>query len=99
MKRVAFIFGPFILAIGIAFTGFTIRAQDTAQHLREKAAQAQAGVRSWVEAGRDPSAVIAVMQQVKPALDAGQLSSAGATHCFDHTGSRIASLDTVVRSC
>lgn len=71
MKRVAFIFGAFILAIGIAFTGFTIRAQDTAQRLREKAAQAQAGVRSWVEAGHDPSALLALMQQVKPALDAG----------------------------
>ena len=71
MKRLAFIFGALILATGIVFTGFTIKAQGTAQRLREKAAQAQASVRSWAEAGHDPSAVLEVMQQVKPTLDAG----------------------------
>jgi len=78
LTRLVSIFGALILAIGIAFTGFTIRAQDTAQRLREKATQAQAGVRSWVEAGRDPSAVLEVMQQVKPALDAGDAHKAEA---------------------
>ena len=66
MKRLFLIFGVLVLA-----AGFRVEAQDMVHRLQGKAAEAQAGVRSWAEEGRDPSAVFAVMQQVKPALDAG----------------------------
>jgi len=71
VKRPVFIVGILLVAAGAAFTGFKIKTHDLAQRLQGKAAQAEAGVRAWAEGGRDPSAIFAVMQQVKPALDAG----------------------------
>ena len=70
LKPLFLTFGSLVLA-GVLFTGLRIAAQDLPHRLREKAAEAQTGVRSWVEEGRDPSAILALMQQVKPALDAG----------------------------
>jgi len=55
----------------MGLTGVHALAQSMAERIQKKAAQAQSGVRSWADEGRDPSAVIAIMQQVKPALDAG----------------------------
>jgi len=49
-----------------------------AHRLQGKAAEAQAGVRSLAKEGRDPSAVLAILQQVKPALDAGDPQEAEA---------------------
>jgi hypothetical protein len=59
------------LAAGLVFSGFKIKAQSMAHRLQEKANPAQAGIRAWVQQGRDPSAVLPIMQQVKPALDTG----------------------------
>ena len=78
MKRPFIIFGIWILAAGVIFIGLKVAAQDMGTRLREKAAKAQAGVRSWAVQGRDPSAILAVMQQVKPALDAGDSKKAEA---------------------
>ena len=64
-------FGVLILAVGMGLTGVRAVAQSMAERIQKKAAQAQSGVRGWAEEGRDASAVIAIMQQVKPALDAG----------------------------
>ena len=71
MKRLLVILGLLVLTAGILFTGFRVMADDMAHRLQSKAAQAQAGVRSWAQEGRDPSELLAIMQQVKPALDAG----------------------------
>lgn len=71
MKRVLVIFGALILVGGVLFAGLRVKAQNTVNRLKEKAAKAQAGVISWAQEGRDPSAVLAVMNQVKAALDAG----------------------------
>ncbi len=60
--------GILILA---AAAPFTLPAQDIATRLQDKAAKPQAGVISWTQQGRDPSAVLAIIDQVKPALDAG----------------------------
>jgi hypothetical protein len=71
MKRLIAIFGALVLAGGVVFSDFEVEAWNMARRLQRKAEAADAGVRSWAEEGRDPSAVLAVMQQVKPALDAG----------------------------
>jgi hypothetical protein len=71
MKRLALSLGALTLMAGIVLIGFTIKANDTANRLRTKAAAAQASVRSWVEHGQDPSSVLTLLQQVKPALDSG----------------------------
>jgi WD40 repeat protein len=71
MKRLFAIFGVLVLAGGLVFTGFKVEARNMARRLQRKAETALAGVRSWAEEGREPSTVLAVMQQVKPALDAG----------------------------
>jgi hypothetical protein len=71
MKRLFVMLGLLVLTAGILFTGFRVMAEGMAHRLQSKAAQAQAGVRSWAQEGRDPSEVLAIMQQVKPALDAG----------------------------
>ncbi|HME10254.1 MAG TPA: hypothetical protein VKG25_24590, partial [Bryobacteraceae bacterium] len=81
LKPLFLTFGSLVLA-GVLFTGLRIAAQDLPHRLREKAAEAQTGVRSWVEEGRDPSAILALMQQVKPALDAGDPHQAEAL--LDH---------------
>jgi len=70
LKRPFVIFAMLALA-GVLFTGWRVVAQDLAHRLQTKAAEAQAGVRSWAEEGRDPSAILSVTQQVQPALDAG----------------------------
>lgn len=49
---------------------FLAIAQSTAHRLQEKADRAKAGVMSLAAQGRDPSAILAILQQVKPALDA-----------------------------
>jgi hypothetical protein len=71
MKRLFVMLGLLVLTAGILFTGFRVMADDMAHRLQGKTAQAQAGVRSWAQEGCDPSAVLVIMQQVKPALDAG----------------------------
>jgi Spy/CpxP family protein refolding chaperone len=46
---------------------------DLRQRLTGKVAQVQAGVKKWVESGRDPSAIVDAMSgQVKPLLDSGK---------------------------
>jgi len=60
-----------LILAALAFSVYRVEAQDLIQRIKTKAAMAQAGVRSWAEQGRDPEPVLAVMNQVKPALDAG----------------------------
>jgi WD40-like Beta Propeller Repeat len=67
------------LLTGVAlYTGFLLLAQDVAHRLREKVAQAESRVKSLASQGGDPSAALALMQQVKPALDAGDPTKAEA---------------------
>ena len=68
LKRSLVVLGMLVL---IFFTGSKIVAQEVAQRFQGKAAEVQKGVRAWAAEGRDPSFIYAVMQQVKPALDAG----------------------------
>lgn len=60
-----------VLTCGVLYTGYVVAGQRLESRLKEKAAEAQIGVKSVAARGGDPSAVLAVMQQVKPALDAG----------------------------
>ena len=71
MKRLCASLGVLILTAVVTLGVFQIAAQDLKTRLQDKAARAQAGVISWSAEGRDASPVIAVMNQVKPALDAG----------------------------
>jgi Tol biopolymer transport system component len=70
-KRLVLLSGLLILLVGILFTAFQVHAQRTGKRLQRKAALAQANVASWVRQGRDPSAVLLILSQVKPELDAG----------------------------
>ncbi|MEO8657514.1 MAG: hypothetical protein ABI693_03550 [Bryobacteraceae bacterium] len=77
MRRPLIIVASGLIAIvGILYGGFRIAANHLAGRLQAKAAEAQSGVREWASKGRDPSAVVAVLQQVKPALDAGETRKA-----------------------
>lgn len=77
-KRRYVTFGVLVLAAGVLFTALRVQAQDVARRLREKAAEVQSGVGSWTEQGRDPSDVLAVMMQIKPALEGGDPHTAEA---------------------
>ena len=71
MKRWLLILAIPVLAAIILFAGFRLTRLGIQHRLRDKAAKAEAGVRSWAGQGRDPSDIISIMEQVKPALDAG----------------------------
>lgn len=60
----------FLAAISV-LTVWQVHARVLAQRLQNKAALAQSKVRSWAEEGRDPSEVLSILDQVKPALDEG----------------------------
>ena len=70
-NRLLVMFGAVALAAAVLVVGFNVKAQEMAERLQGKAADAQARVRAWTKDGRDPSDVLAILQQVKPALDAG----------------------------
>lgn len=59
------------LAVAILYAVLSAVADDTARRLQKKAADAEAGVRILVSQGGDPSGIVALLQEVKPALDAG----------------------------
>ena len=67
MKRLAALL---VLLLTAGVLGFTVVAQNMERRLKDKGAQAVSRVRSLASHGGDPSAILAVMQQVKPALDA-----------------------------
>lgn len=60
-----------LLAAASLYAAFRVVAAGTARRLRQKAADATAGVQTLASHGGDPSPVAAVLQEVKPALDAG----------------------------
>ena len=60
-----------ILTAGVLFTTAGMLAQDKKTRLQNKAAKVQTGVRARLQQGGDPSDVLAVVDQVKPALQAG----------------------------
>jgi hypothetical protein len=65
LKQVAF------LAVAALYAVFSAVADDTARRLQKKAADAEAGVRILASQGGDPSRIVALLQEVEPALDAG----------------------------
>jgi len=71
MKRPLKLVGVLLLAAGFLFFAFRFETQKTGRRLQAMADRAQAGVLSWKRQGRDPSAVLLVMGQVKPEIDAG----------------------------
>jgi hypothetical protein len=68
LKQVIFVA---FLAVATLYTVFSAAADDTARRLQKKAADAEAGVRILASQGGDPSRIVALLQEVKPALDAG----------------------------
>ena len=65
-----------VVLAAIAFVAFKIEMRDKQARLRDKAANVQTGVRSWLQQGKDASSVLTVIDQVKPALDAGDSNRA-----------------------
>jgi hypothetical protein len=61
----------FLLAACVVCTAWLIAQRNTQHRLRRKAAQAETEVRMIAARGGDPSPILAVLQQLKPALDAG----------------------------
>ena len=55
---------------------FVIASERTADRIRRKAAEAQAQMQDLARRGGDPSPILAVLGQVKPALDAGEANKA-----------------------
>jgi len=71
MRRLKQVIFLAFLAVATLDAVFSAVAGDTARRLRRKAAAAEARVRTLATQGGDPSRMVALMQQVKPALDAG----------------------------
>jgi hypothetical protein len=71
MRRLTHVIFVILLAVLILCAAFAVMATGTGRRLRKKAADAEAGVRILASHGGDPSPIVAVMQEVKPALDAG----------------------------
>ena len=74
-----------LLAACVVCTGWLIAQKNTEQRLRRKAAETETEIRSIAARGGDPSPILAVIQQVKPALDAGNPRQAEAL--LDHAHS------------
>src|SRR5271165_7104172 len=72
VRRLLFIL---ILVGGVLYSGYVLAGQQLAARLKQKAAQAEKEVKSLAARGGDPSAILAVLKQVKPALDAGDPSA------------------------
>src|SRR5271156_637330 len=71
------LFMVFAAAALLYVAGHAVLAQSSvAEKLKTKGARVEAGVRSFGARGGDPSAILAVIQQVKPRLDAGDPSGA-----------------------
>jgi len=60
-----------LLAACIVCTGWLIAQRNTQHRLRRKAAETETEIRTVAARGGDPSPILAVIQQVKPTLDAG----------------------------
>ena len=71
MRRFKQVIFVAFLAVAILYAVFSAVAGDTARRLQKKAADAGAGVRILASQGGDPSRIVALLQEVKPALDAG----------------------------
>jgi hypothetical protein len=76
MKVLRLITASLVVA-GVLCAGlFVVGSQRTANRIRHKAAQAQQEVKDLALHGGDPSAVLTILAEVKPALDAGEAGKA-----------------------
>jgi hypothetical protein len=60
-----------LLVACIVCTGWLMAQKNLEHRLRSKAAEAETDIRLIAARGGDPTPILAIMQQVKPALDAG----------------------------
>lgn len=66
-----------LIAAGVLFAGLALVAlRQTEGRIQQKAAQAEAGVKDLAIHGDDPAPILSLLQQVKPALDAGDIKKA-----------------------
>jgi hypothetical protein len=70
------------LAACLVCAGFIVARKRIERRLRSKAAEAEMQIRIIATHGGDPSAILAILQQVRPALDAGHPHEAEAM--LDH---------------
>jgi hypothetical protein len=76
MKAMAMIVASLTVA-GVLCAGlFVIGAERKGDRIQRKAAQAESEVKDMAMHGKDPSAILAILAQVKPALDAGDARKA-----------------------
>ena len=73
MKRFFITLAVLLLVI---IAGIGIFVGTTIHRLQEKGARVEAGLLQWAKANRDITEAYALAQQVKPALDAGELRQA-----------------------
>lgn len=67
-----------LLAACMVCAGFIVARKRTERRLRSKAAEAEMQIEIIATHGGDPSAILAILRQVKPALDAGHAHEAEA---------------------
>ena len=78
MKRARLALLVFAAVAVVVAAGYSAVVQTVASRIKVKGARVEAGLEAWVKGGNDPAPIVAVLKQVKPALDAGDPTTAEA---------------------